>query len=165
MTGKLLMSNLLKHAEHELELAGLFDGDSDYGGMLGTSVMKLIAVFASEGHSGMSAQMAISLFEKLARFEPLTPLTGEDHEWDKVDYGCEPTYQNKRFSRVFKNSYGRTYDVNARIFRRPDGSCYTSGDSSKDITFPYMPSKEYVDVRPEPSQERCPVCNHRGPYP
>ncbi|NIO30179.1 MAG: hypothetical protein GTN75_00095 [Gemmatimonadetes bacterium] len=48
---------LEQHARRELELAGLFDEDSDYGGMLGHSTMRLIEAFAAEGHSGMSAAM------------------------------------------------------------------------------------------------------------
>jgi len=77
------MSNLTKFAESELTRAGFFDKDSDYGGMLGEAVMKMVKVFADEGHSGFSAGMAISLFKTVASFEPLTPLTGDDDEWMK----------------------------------------------------------------------------------
>ena len=43
--------NLAKHAEYELRKAGLFDKDSDYGGMLGKAVMDIVKVFAKQGHS------------------------------------------------------------------------------------------------------------------
>lgn len=128
-------------AKSELTRAGLFDEDSDYGGMLGQSVMKLIDVFSDEGHSGFSAGMAISLFEKLARFEPITPLSGDDSEWMEIYDG---EWQNKRCPHVFKDSNG-AYDSEGRIFRDPDGSCFTSRDSRVAITFPYVPTREYVD--------------------
>lgn len=65
------MSNLVNHAMAELNRVGLFDKDSDYDGELGKGVLELIKLFASQGHSGNSAEMTIELFEKLARFESL----------------------------------------------------------------------------------------------
>ena len=38
------------HAKFELELAGFFDEDSDYGGAIGEAVMELMEVFAKQGH-------------------------------------------------------------------------------------------------------------------
>ena len=138
------MSKLVDYAERELKLAGLFDKDADYGGMLGHAVLKMVKLFAEEGHSGMSAGMAISIFEKVARFEPLTPLTGADDEWYEP---MEGMFQNIRCPHVFKDSKdGEAYDSNGRIFREPNGSCFTSRDSRVPITFPYTPKTEYVDV-------------------
>lgn len=65
------MSNLINHAEKELNKVGLLDKDSDYGGELGKDVLELIKLFASQGHSGFSAESAIHLFSKLARFEEI----------------------------------------------------------------------------------------------
>jgi hypothetical protein len=137
------MSNLESHAEHELRLAGFFDKDSMYGGMLGEAVLKMVKLFADEGHSGYSANAAIGLFERVAKFEPLTPLTGEDDEWVEVSEG---QWQNKRCGHVFKDADGRAYDIDGKIFREPDGSCFTSRDSRVYVTFPYTPKREYVDV-------------------
>jgi hypothetical protein len=140
------MSNLVDHAKSELQRAGLFDEDSDYGGKMAHVVMDMIEQFSEEGHSGMSASMAISLFEKLARFEPLTPLTGEDDEWGDVSQnGSEPFFQNKRCSHVFKESNGKAYDMDAKIFRDPNGVCWTNSESRVYIEFPYTPKREYVD--------------------
>lgn len=136
------MSNLEAYAKSEMEIAGLFDKDSDYGGMIGEAVMKLIKVFADEGHSGFSAPMAINIFEKVARFEPLTPLTGDESEWMEVGENC---WQNKRCSHVFKDKEG-AYDIEGKIFREPNGSCYQSFASRVPVTFPYTPKREYVDV-------------------
>lgn len=117
------MSNLEAHARKELELAGLFDKDSDYGGVLGPNILALIQLLASQGHSGASADMTISAFERLARFNPLTPLTGADDEWhDPVDEG---PLQNLRSSHVFKD--------------KKTGKAYDAAISAEEITFPYMP--------------------------
>lgn len=125
------MSNLTDFARSELERAGMFDKDSDYGCMLG-----------EEGHSGLSASMAMALFEKVARFEPLTPLTGEDDEWTDVGNGV---FQNRRCPHVFKEN-GAAYDIEGVIFREPSGACFTSRDSRVPVIFPYVPTREYRDV-------------------
>lgn len=162
------MSNLTTFAEKELRLAGWLDEDSMYDGMIGEAVLSMIRQFADEGHSGMSAGIAISVFSKLARFEPLTPLTGEDDEWTEVYDSfkavaiTEPNdeareiidainapkrerlWQNKRCSHVFKDENG-AYDSQGRVFREPSGACFTSRDSRVPITFPYTPTVEYVD--------------------
>jgi hypothetical protein len=135
------------HAKEELTRAGLFDKDSDYGGMMGEAVMKMIRVFAEERHSGFSASMAVNIFAKLAKYEPLTPLTGEDDEWTEVEPGV---FQNKRCCHVFKQN-GEAYDIDGKIFRDPDGICFTSKDSRVTVTFPYTPKREYVDVPADPA--------------
>ena len=43
------MSNLVEFAKKELELAGLFDKDSDYNGMIGGAVLKMVKDFADGG--------------------------------------------------------------------------------------------------------------------
>jgi len=133
-------SNLEKYARRELEIAGHFKGD--FG--MGESTMLMIREFCREGHSGGSAPFGIGIFKKLASYEPLTPLTGADDEWNKVG---EAVYQNKRCSHVFKNSFGgAAYDGEGKIFREPNGVCFTSQDSRVFIEFPYTPKREYVDV-------------------
>jgi len=102
-----IMSSLVKHAEKELRAAGLYDEDSDYGGMLAESVMELIKLFSKQGHSGCSAGMTISLFKMLANYETITPLTGEDDEWNFIG----DRFQNKRNSAVFKDKDGQAYYI------------------------------------------------------
>lgn len=164
------MSNLVDFAKTELTLAGYFNEDSLYGGMLGDAVVKMIEQFSEEGHSGMSANIAISLFQRLARFEPLTPLTGADDEWNDISDDSftafaitEPDdeaqeiidtinsskvpkklWQNKRCGHVFKDENG-AYDSQGRVFREPNGACFTSKDSRVPVSFPYTPKVEYVD--------------------
>ena len=110
------MSNLVAHAKLELRRAGLFDADSDYGGMLAEGVMKIVKVFAEEGHSGMSAAMTVQLLEKLLRFKPLTPITSDPSEWmDVTEHGPQgPMWQNRRSSSCFSTDGGKTYyDIDA----------------------------------------------------
>ena len=58
----------------------------------------------------------------------------------------EGRWQNIRCSHVFKDGDGRAYDSTGRIFREPNGCCYTSRDSRVYIEFPYTPKREYVEV-------------------
>lgn len=61
-----------ENARKNLEMAGLFDKDSDYNGMIGTAVMKLIDTHFDEGHSGFSHSLCVHLFYKVANGEALT---------------------------------------------------------------------------------------------
>lgn len=102
-------SNLYQHAKRELELAGLFDKDSDYGGMLGDAVLRMIEVFAREGHSGFSASYTRHLFHKLANYEQLTPITDSPEDWTNVDEHLKGTWQCKRNPALFSEDGGKTY--------------------------------------------------------
>lgn len=107
------MSNLVKHAEEELKLAGLFDKDSDYDGMLGEAVLELVKVFAKQGHSGFSAQQTLLIFNEVANFKPLTPIGKSKDEWvDQSEASSEPMWQNKRRGTMFSRDAGKTwYDI------------------------------------------------------
>ena len=133
---------------------GKFDDDMQQA--ICEHVLKFLEVFADEGHSGSTAPYAIEMFKKLASFEPLVPLTGEDWEWvDVSEYGDGskvPHYQNARCSRVFKNGDGRAYDIDGKVFWEwytgEDGvkrkHHYTCRDSRVYVDFPYTPKTEYV---------------------
>lgn len=129
-------------ARAELERAGWFDDDGFYGDMMGHAVLRMVEQFAKEGHSGMSASIAAGLFNRLVAFEPLTPLTGDEDEWETVDDGV---WQNRRCPRVFKGADGRAYDSKGRVFRDATGATYTSRESRVFITFPYTPTTVIVD--------------------
>lgn len=132
---------LVEHAERELALAGVA-GDDGYDGMLYEAVLEIVKKFADQGHSGFSASMTVGMLDKLLRYEPLTPLSGEDDEWMEVGEGV---YQNFRASHVFKESDGTAYDIHAVIVRDPHGG--TWGTRSRDpIEFPYTPEQTVVDI-------------------
>lgn len=108
----MIKENLVDHAEAELKNAGLFDKDSDYDGMLGKAVLELMKVFSKQGHSGYSAHLTLDLFDKLANFSNLTPITDNPEEWMEVtDKGPDGKgmWQNKRNPSMFSKDGGKTY--------------------------------------------------------
>jgi len=134
----------VRHAEREFLAAGYIpldqpqeDGPNKW---IQENVLELLDVFSRQGHSGFSAPYCLETFRKLALHEPLVPLSGANDEWHEVGDGV---FQNKRCSHVFKDADGRAYDINGRIFREPSGACYTNRVY---VTFPYTPTREYVDV-------------------
>ena len=142
--------NTVRHAEREFVAAGYtpLDQEQEDGPnkWVQENVLELLEVFARQGHSGFSAPYAVEMFRKLALHEPLVPLSGADDEWNEIGDGV---FQNNRCSHVFKDKdrfNGQAYDIEGRIFREPDGSCYTNRDSCVAVTFPYTPKREYVDV-------------------
>ena len=62
---------------NEFRAAGWLDEHGKYNDemqeMICNHVLKLLDVFADEGHSGSSAPYAINLFSKLAKFDPIVP--------------------------------------------------------------------------------------------
>jgi len=106
------MGKFVDFCKEELERAGLFSEEDFYGGMTGEAVLELCRVFEKQGHSGMSASIAGSLFNTLRKWEPIKPLTGEDDEWTKISDGF---FQNKRCPSVFKEN-GEAYQVDYYIF-------------------------------------------------
>src|ERR1700733_16312135 len=111
---------LVEHAERELRDAGLFDPDSNYGGMLGEAVMELVKVFAAQGHSGGSAHVTISLFHRVASYKLLGPMKNPMVSGEYIDHsdthGGNPVYQSTRLSSVFSEDGGRTwYDIDRRV--------------------------------------------------
>lgn len=144
---------LVKHAEMEFLAAGWMNEYGEYDDemqeMICDNILELLRVFSDQGHSGSTAPYAVNIFKKLAMFEPLVPLTGEDWEWNKIG---ENYYQNKRCSHVFKEGDG-AYDIEGRIFWEwftdENGESYkayyTSNGSRVPVTFPYTPTREYVE--------------------
>lgn len=144
-------SNLVKFAENELNIIINKCEDEESKEMqkrISEDILQVVEVFSRQGHSGFSANYAINLINKLLRFEPITPLTGENDEWIKLDYNDDTKYQNKRCSRVFKDAEEKAYDIEGKIFSDNEGkSWYTSKDSRVYIKFPYMPKSEKIILK------------------
>lgn len=143
------MATETERAIKELELAGLFDKDSDYGGMTGNAVKELLEVFQAQEHSGASAGQTASIFSKLATGGVLTPLTGKEAEW--ADVSCtaiKPMFQNKRASHVFAEDCNgsNAYDIQGKVFEYPNGGQYINAGSRVKVIFPYMPKVTVVKV-------------------
>lgn len=111
------MNRLLDHAKSELEKAGLFDKDSDYAGMIGKAVMKLVEAHSEEGHSGGSHYLVLQAFNRVINFKTLSPLTADPKEWveierDKLGEGEGKLWQSTRQSSCFSRDRGNTwYDI------------------------------------------------------
>ena len=163
------MSNYKFHAMNEFRAAGWLDDNGKYCDEMQEAicnhVLALLDVFSDEGHSGSSAPYTIGVFSKLAKFEPIAPLTGEDWEWNEISDGRTngvTVYQNKRMGSVFKQSdrfNGKAYWLDGRIFWEwvsfddmYDGAPLKTYDTAKCysvvIDFPWVKpeSLEYVFV-------------------
>ena len=135
-------------------------------------------MFAEEGHSGSTAPYTVDLFEKLALFKPLVPLTGEDWEWHEVsEYMGHKCWQNKRRSSIFKDENGECYDIDGKVFwewavsydddGKPNGkahrSYYTGRESRVPVTFPYVKPKEPIyEYRYSDATSQQPAQNENG---
>lgn len=105
-------TKLVTYAREELQRAGLFDEDADYGGALGERILATVRAF-SGGHSGGSAMIAITALERILRWQPLTPLTSDPSEWtDVTEMTGYPLWQSKRKPSAFSHDGGESwYDV------------------------------------------------------
>lgn len=127
--------SLVEYAKSELARIGRDeDGMQD---MINKNILSIVEVFSEQEHSGFSAGYALSALERLLRFKPLTPLTGEDDEWNEISNG---TQQNKRCSSVFRNADGTAHDIDGIVVSDNGGiTWFSSGRFRKEVTFPYAP--------------------------
>jgi hypothetical protein len=146
-----------QYALNEFRLAGWIDENGKYNDemqeLICKHILHLLEVFEGEGHSGFSAKYALDIFNRIANWKPISPLTGEDDEWNDIgEYGNgEPHFQNKRYSSVFKDKDGKAYDIDGRVFwcwvgskEEPSKCHFTGNGSAVPVTFPYTPPDEPI---------------------
>lgn len=125
-------------------------------------ILLLVKILCTQGHSGMSIQYYKHMLDRIIDRTPLTPLTGEDSEWNVV-YRDKKTgkveEQNIRCSKVFRdngdNSTACRYD--GKLFReKGDNSYFTCRESRVPVTFPCSDFKrrKYVLMK---SDEEMPI--------
>ena len=146
---------LKSHAIAEFRTVGQLKEDGEYCDesqeIMCKDILELLDVFASQGHSVATAPYAIGIFSKLAGYENLSPLTGDDCEWREVR---ENAFQNKRCSAIFKEPEvfnGQPYHLDSVVFwewyRDSEGEMskayFTSKESRQPIAFPYVPQTTY----------------------
>lgn len=95
-------SNLVVHARRELQILG--EDEQTIAGYL-----KVVQAFASMGHSGCSASIAIPVLMKLLSYQNLKPLTNNPSEWTRVGDFPVPMWQSVRNSECFSEDGGKTY--------------------------------------------------------
>ena len=167
------MSNLLSYAEDELNRIGMTeDSPGEMNVTMRKHILHMVKEFSEEGHSGFSGRYALNILTKLLDFKPITPLTGDDDEWNDIsDYAPEPQYQNKRCSSVFKNADGICYDIDGKVFwkwyRDENGEAvktyYSGSGCSTPVTFPYTPPKEPIyEYRQSDAEPKSPPQNEQG---
>ncbi len=164
--------SLVQYAESELDRIGMTD-DNDMNGMMRKHLLHMVKEFADEGHSGFSASYALQCLQKLLRFKPLSPLTGEDEEWTDVSsISGVPHYQNKRCGSVFKDGKdGQAYDIDGKVFwewardenGEPYKSYYTGFESRVPVTFPYdVPDEPIYEWRYSDADSQQPAQTEEG---
>ena len=138
--------SLLDYAKRELEQIGKDkDGMQE---MINKDILEIVEKFSDQGHSGFSASYTLSILERLLRFKPISPLTGEEEEWNECS--GDGVLQNKRCSSVFKQKDGTFEDIDGIIVSDNGGiTWFSSGRFRKNITFPYLPpihpEKVYIE--------------------
>lgn len=139
MSGHMPRNNLERYAEHELELLG----DGEMRPDINNCIMKLVRVFAEQGHSGLSGNYTINVLARLLKFRPLSPIEDRPEDWlEHVD----GMYQHKRYGSVFRAAdrhEGRAYDMDAEVFSDDGGETWFTNSSYVDtIEFPYTVPSE-----------------------
>ena len=151
--------NTYEWAKNELKLAreneiaqckkeGDYDpGDEDYGIMCYNAAEQLLAVFEEQGHSGYSAITVCSIFERLVKGKPLTPIMDEEDQWRKAySLKKDPVkrYQHKRMGSLFKyvapDGTVSYYDID-RIKAYDRNSVAFSTSHINDVVNEYFPIK------------------------
>jgi len=138
------MNSLVNYAKRELDIA-FPDKEDKMQQHAIKNVLELIETFSNQGHSNFSAPYVLNLFDRLAHWKPISPLTGDDNEWEEISDEYE---QNKRYFSVFRKNHDNStaYDLDGKVFVDKDGFGYTNHNSRVPITFPYeIPDKpEFV---------------------
>lgn len=130
-------STLCQKAIREFELAGYINSNDEMSKLMVNQVLETLAVFSSHDNSGFSAGIELKLFDILAHYKILTPLTFKDNEWDKID---KDLWQNNRITSIFKDNTGkihynnaycykinRSYSYETKKWREGNGICYFGG--------------------------------------
>lgn len=117
--------SLLEHAKRELKIAGYDISDkgcemhydkepfTGYVNSCARNAYELIETLSKAGYSGMSIGITLDIFNKLAKWETLTPLTNNPDEWVKLE-GCEDgDWQSKRNPSCFTRDFKTYHDIEA----------------------------------------------------
>jgi hypothetical protein len=134
------------YAINELTRIGMYGSDNKIDDERCEHILKVIDSFADNADYDFSMEYVNgSIIEKLLRREPLSPLIGNDDEWEEIDHGY---YRNNRYSRVLKaGKSGQAYDTHGKIFVDSDGtSIGVNPDSNVYIEFPYTPKVNNVKL-------------------
>lgn len=103
---------VIRHAEHELRLAGLFDQNNNES--IAEPVMELVRVLARQDES-VDRATTVEAFARVANYKALTPLTDHPEEWTEITPDMRPygkkvsIWRSMRQPTCFSNDGGKTY--------------------------------------------------------
>lgn len=143
--------SLIGHAK--IEMKEWLEGDDEIQKDVAENVLGMLEALCKFGHSGTSLFYTLDIFNRVARYKPLGPLTGKDDEWNEVG---DDLWQNKRCSAVFKTS-AEAYYIDGRVFVEKDGNSFTTMPESRTpVTFPYSvpENPEFIHEQDCPRQFR-----------
>ena len=109
--------------------------------MVKQNVLEIVDVFSKQGHSGASANYVLGIIDRVLRFLPICPLTGDEDEWGEA-YGDDDTQQNRRCGKVFRNHHDNStaHNIEGKVFSTDGGETYFANrNSSVPVSFPYYP--------------------------
>jgi hypothetical protein len=118
------------------------DGTAEWIAKIEGSVIQMLEKVDDLPVEDRSRWLALSLFSRLSVGQVVTPLLGEEGEWEP--FGEEGLMQNKRCPHVFKRPDGTAYDARAIVRLSIDGTVKPDGFESRDVVFPYMPKQEVL---------------------
>ncbi len=90
-------------AENEIELLNLKD---PYDQHCHKSALKAFKSLCEDEHSMFSINVTMNILNRLYKKLPLSEVNGGEDEWTVIEsYGDRVTYQNKRYSSLFKDVF------------------------------------------------------------
>jgi hypothetical protein len=157
------MTNTQSFAKQELDILAATVPDAIVT-PFANEILALCEAFGRSGQSGGSATYTASAIsqavKKLLLQNPICPVTGINEEWgDIADMnGCNPMWQNKRCSGLFKYHDGKCSYVDAIVWKGEEywdtftGRVYIDDKdfeligSSQFARLPFKPKTFYIDV-------------------
>ncbi|MGL5731868.1 MAG: hypothetical protein ACRCX5_12215 [Bacteroidales bacterium] len=123
-------SNLVNHAEYEMQLAwGGFEKMDEMQKLMCDQVLELLEVLSTQGDSGSSIGYKINLLKRLVEFKTISPLTFNDNEFGEP-FDLDRTRQNKRNSKFFLKPDGKVQFLNGLHFLQSH-TCYVYDNKEK----------------------------------
>ena len=161
------MAGLVEFAEGELNLLLKSCKDSESlktQKAVNDDILDIIKLFSSQGHSGFSAGYSLNILKRLLDYKPLSAITGDEDEWEQLNYSPDLAYQNKRCPSLFRDADGKVYNVEARVFSDDNGhTWYNCKESREYVELPYeVPAKPecvIIDNMQERNSVMVNICN------
>ena len=147
---------LVDFAHDRLQEWGLFDKDSDYGGMLGEAVMELVETFSDQGHSGMSAALTRQVFNTIFDAYDQYPLKRSFTEEEMVAIMGDLTEEFRKYLDQQEAEYVRKFESS-----RNGGLLFTTSVQTWDSTVPEAEQQPEDETFVHPKDDR--RVRRRGP--